>query len=151
MPEYYTWTKYSSNTLFNFSSSAKPDGVVVFLGTNDYSGGSEPGLDDKFTAAYLQLMRNVTQVYYGTPEKPANITFFATLGPMSPTLPSAAVQAAVTQGKAAGYKIELINATTACGPELKGCVDGCATHPGVIGHRAMMDAAVPVIRAALGW
>lgn len=71
-------------------------------------------------------MRNVSQAYYGTPSAPLNTTFFAILGPMSPTLPAAAMQAAVVQGAAQGYQVVFVNASAACGPDLTGCRDGCA-------------------------
>ena len=97
-------------------------------------------------------MTNVTTRYYGTPAAPAsNVTFFAVLGPMSPTLPSNAMEAAVAQGKAAGLRVVFVNASTACGDDLSGCHDGCAGHPGVAGHRNIARLAAPVIEAALGW
>ena len=71
-------------------------------------------------------MRNVSQSYYGSPAAPLNTTFFAILGPMSPTLPAAAMQAAVAQGTAQGFHVVFVNATAACGPDLTGCRDGCA-------------------------
>ncbi len=71
-------------------------------------------------------MRNVSQSYYGTPSAPLNTTFFAILGPMSPTLPAAAMQAAVAQGAAQGYQVVFVNASAACGSDLTGCRDGCA-------------------------
>jgi hypothetical protein len=71
--------------------------------------------DAAFADAWVALMTNVTQHYYGTPAAPANVTFFAVLGPMSPTLPTNATLAAVARGTAAGFRIVLINATTACG------------------------------------
>jgi hypothetical protein len=71
-------------------------------------------------------MHNVSQSYYGTPSAPLNTTFFAILGPMSPTLPAAAMQAAVAQGAAQGYQVVFVNASAACGSDLTGCRDGCA-------------------------
>ena len=96
-------------------------------------------------------MYNVTRVWFGTPGHPANITFFATLGPMSPALPAKATVAAIERARGMGYRISLINATTACGITLTGCSDGCASHPGVIGHRSLADIALPIIKNSLGW
>ena len=72
-----------------------------------------------------------------------NITFFAAVGPMTnaylaPTL------AAVAAAKAAGLKAMFLNVTGLP-------TDGCAGHPGIKGHRAMADAARPLIARALGW
>jgi hypothetical protein len=121
----------------------------------DYSKGESPALDAAFTSAWLQLMHNVTRVWYGTPAQPANVTFFAVLGPMSPFLPVNATVAAVTQGTAQGFRIVLVNATAACGVNAEGvpsgCDDGCATHPGVASHRAIARTLAPVMSAELGW
>ena len=109
MPQYYTQAhKNDPNDSFDFHSSSTPQGVIVYLGTNDYCAGSSPELDANFTAGFLSLMDKITQVYYGSPASPANITFFALLGPMSPTLPSAALQAAVSRGTANGHRIFLV-------------------------------------------
>ena len=60
----------------------------------------------------------------------------------------AATQAALA---AKGVRAFFINASTACGAALQGCVDGCAEHPGVAGHRAIAQIAAPVVAAAMGW
>lgn len=70
---------------------------------------------------------------------------------MSPTAPSNATVAAVSQGLAAGYRVVLVNVTTACGDALTGCTDGCAHHPGQASHRSMAVQAIPAIEQALGW
>jgi hypothetical protein len=152
LPGFYTQTsKGSPRGSFAFDD-AVPDGVIVYLGTNDYSAGGSAALDASFTAAWLELMENVTTRYYGTPSLPANITFLAVLGPMSPTLPAAATLAAVAQGTARGFRIVLVNATEACGDASRGaCVDGCAGHPGVASHRNIARLVAPAVEAALGW
>ena len=126
-------------------------------------------------------MRNVSQSYYGSPAAPRNTTCFAILGPMSPTLPAAAMQAAVAQGTAQGFHVVFVNATAACGPDLTGCRDGCAGellgarggrshayalkrarkntrppsnptgHPGVASHRNIARTVANAVEAALGW
>ena len=130
VPQFYTQAvKNAPDGSFDFKD-ARPDGVLVYLGTNDYSHGPSAALDASFTAAWLELMANVTTRYYGTPAAPAaDIQFFAVLGPMSPTLPANATLAAVAEGQARGFKVSFINATQACGGHP--CVDGCASHPGV--------------------
>lgn len=70
---------------------------------------------------------------------------------MAPLLPANATVAAVEQGRAAGFNVVLLNVTTACGDSLTGCTDGCAHHPGQVGHRSMATQAIPVIEQALGW
>jgi hypothetical protein len=77
MPDYYTMTKYTDSIgTFSFHDTI-PNGFLIYLGTNDYSQGETPTLDQEFTAAFLQFMYNVTKVYYGTSINPANVTFFA--------------------------------------------------------------------------
>lgn len=51
---------------------------------------------------------------------------------------------AIAAARAEGLSATLINATGLP-------TDGCAGHPGVKGHRAMADAAKPLIRSVLGW
>ena len=61
------------------ASGFVPDGVVINLGTNDYSGGGGgPAFDAQFTAAYVAFMRNITH-WYGSD----TIAFFAAVGPMT--------------------------------------------------------------------
>jgi hypothetical protein len=151
VPQFYTQEmKNGADGSFDFKD-APPQGVLVYLGTNDYSGGASPALDTLFTAAFLALMKNVTHSYYGTPGAPLNTTFFAILGPMSPTLPSAAMAAAVSQGTAQGYNVVFVNATTACGTNLTGCTDGCAHHPGVASHRNIARIVAAAVEETLGW
>ena len=150
VPEYYTQLR-KNDPDGSYAWASPPQGVLVYLGTNDYSKGGSAALDAQFTAAFLALMHNVTRVYYGAPGAPLNTTFFAILGPMSPTLPAAAMQAAVAQGAARGFNVVLVNATAACGPSLAGCSDGCAGHPGVASHRNIARAVAGAVEAALGW
>ena len=55
-----------------------------------------------------------------------------------------ATSAAVAQANAAGLRAVLLNLTGIY-------CDGCAGHPGIMGHQNMYLAAKPVIAAALGW
>lgn len=147
VPQFYTQLKKNDPDGSFAFKDAPPAGVIVYLGTNDYSKGSSPALDAAFADAWLALMTNVTTRYYPG----ADITFFAVLGPMSPTLPANATAAAVSRGTAAGFKIVFVNATTACGEDLAGCKDGCASHPGVASHRNIARMVAPAVEAALGW
>ncbi len=62
MPQFYTQARKNDPIgSFKFTDSA-PQGVLVYLGTNDYSGTAPIDLDTRFTAAFLSLMANVTEV-----------------------------------------------------------------------------------------
>lgn len=154
LSEYYTTARFGdADGTWGFKD-AVPQGVLIYCGTNDFDQGESAALDAAYTAGLLAFMTNVTQHHYGTPASPANITFFAVLGPMSPTAPVNATLAAIEQSNALGFRLILINATTACsvdGLSVVGCTDGCATHPGLSSHRNIARAAAPIIEAALGW
>jgi len=104
--------------------------------------------DALFTAAYLDLMHNVTRYYAASLPPPGGsgqpIHFLCTVGPMAPTKPLAAVQAAIDQARAAGLSASLLDMRN-------GTLDGCGSHPGPIGHWQMAVEAAPQIEAALGW
>ncbi len=73
MPDFYQRTAYpDTHPTFDFSD-AVPAGLLVYLGTNDYSAGENPTLDAEFTAAFLQFMGNVTTKWYGTSTAPAKV------------------------------------------------------------------------------
>jgi hypothetical protein len=88
------------------------------------------------------LQVNVTTRYYpGNPKMP----IFVAQGPMQngATL-TGALTAAITQAAALG-----INATFL---DMRGLPDdGCAGHPGPLGHQAMFEAARPQIAKVMGW
>jgi hypothetical protein len=75
MPDFYQQVAYNGPP-FDFAADADntPDAVLVYLGTNDYSAGENPALDAEFTAHFVSYMKNVTQLWYGTEQSPANIT-----------------------------------------------------------------------------
>ena len=149
MQEYYQKARMiDAGASFDFAADqARPPLVFLsYLGTND----ARINLWPRFTAEYLALFGNVTKSYYPL----ANTTFFLLLGPMAPWAPAAAHQAAVAEGNAAGYRVVLINATTACSADDRSvvpCTDGCATHPGVASHRNIARIAAPIIAATMGW
>ena len=88
-------------------------------------------------------MQNVTKWYAASPG-PAASHFFLTVGPMSPTRPVAALQAAIAQATTLGLRASFLDMTNATR-------DGCGSHPGPAGHWQMAQQAAPQIRAALGW
>ena len=59
--------------------------------------------------------------------------------------------AAVAEATAAGYSVQLINATDGCTPSMGPYCIGCAGHPGVAGHLGIAAAVLPVLESALGW
>ena len=151
MPEYYRKARYTdAGDTFAFKD-APPVAFFSYLGTNDYHGRNGTAVDQEFADAYLTLFANVTQNYYPLDN---NVTFFLLLGPMSPTLPRNATQAAVERGTAAGFRVVLIDATEACHllpGQTGGCTDGCATHPGVASHRNIARTVAPIVAQTLGW
>jgi hypothetical protein len=131
-----------SATLFDFSRASRPDALIVYLGTNDYS--CAQTTDAIFTQALVEFVGAVISGYAQSPGPAASTTAFIALGPMSPTRPLAACAAAVAQLKAAGVAAFLLNMTS-------GVTDGCGGHPGALGHRQMALQAAPQIQAAMGW
>ena len=77
-----------------------------------------------------------------------DIHFFAGVGPISINYLNA-TSAAVTQAQSLGLKATLVD-MQACDKGGGGC-QGCATHPGIDGHRRMYEMSYPVMKAALGW
>lgn len=66
-------------------------------------------------------------------------------------------QAAVQKGVAEGLKVTFVDMQAACwkgryhGIGNSDWCDGCASHPGIEGHRGMYEAAWPVIKEVMGW
>ena len=131
-------------SVWDFARSERPDAAIIFLGTNDYGCGAQ---DAPFTAATIELIANVTQAYTASPPSPSGAAathFFLVIGPMSPTKPLAALQAAIAQANAAGISASLLDMRNAT-------LDGCGGHPGPVGHWQMALMAKPQIEAAMGW
>ena len=143
MPMLYTQTEGGSPNAppWNFARASRPDAVIVYLGTNDYS--CNQTTDAGFTAAYLALLTNITTYYAGSPGV-ERTTFFLAVGPMEPTRPLNATLAAVAQANDAGMRAVLLDMR-------EGALDGCLAHPGTAGHRTMALQATPQIAAAMGW
>ena len=125
----------------------QPDAVLINLGENDWGGGKcggTPGCPAKFTAAYVDFVRHIGDVY-AKAGKTTPITFFLTIGPHEHGQ-SAAILPAVEQLKAGGVNAVFLNATV---PDY-GTI-GCGGHPGVTIHHASFMRAQPVIAAVMGW
>jgi len=163
MPEYFQQRlAYESAETFQpytFASSGfAPDAIVINLGTNDYShcrqmpgGECEPGFAQAFTKTYVDFMRNATRWY----DKP-DIHFFCGVGPITINY-WPAVEAAVVLAKAQGLKATLVdmqacnNMTGHALTNMTGGCQGCATHPGIEGHRRMYELSYPTMKETLGW
>ena len=141
MPQLYTQNFGTGPNPWDFGRSSKPDAVLIYLGTNDFS--CAETTDAAFTAGYVQFLHNITKWYAASPG-PAVTKFLLAVGPMSPTRPVSAVQAAIAQANAAGLSASYLDMTNAT-------LDGCGGHPGPIGQWQMALHAAPQIKSALGW
>ena len=106
---------------------------------------------DAFIAETLAFMVNATAKY----AKP-DIVFFLNAGPMENVTMPWTVEA-IAQANARGLNATFVNMTTACwasdehGAGNSDFCDGCASHPGIQGHRNMYEAAWPVMAQVMGW
>jgi hypothetical protein len=127
--------------LWDFSSFV-PDGILVNLGTNDWSGGRAANATfiGEWVAAYTAFVHALTAGDYSAPSLPV----FLAMGPRS-LAPSAAVGQVVAAVNAAGGNATFIELAT------PGAPIGCAGHPSPAMHAAMAAIAAPVIAATLGW
>lgn len=119
-----------------------PDGVVINLGTNDFS--SQPFPDaEVFVNAYRELLTAVRARY---PE--AEIV--ATAGPLmmgqAPTLIRQAVELQQSAGDRRLHFVFLEDTLARSGEDF-----GCDWHPNVSGHRKMAAELRPALQEILGW
>lgn len=152
MPDYYVGSLYADapRDTFAFPTAAAPDAIVIHLGTNDYAAGQSSDLDADFASTTLAFMQNATRRWARD-----DIEFFLPTGPMTGASRNGTMQA-LALAKSAGLKATWIDMTLACtnlpwdagNPD--GC-DGCASHPGVEGHKKMFEAAQPVIAQVMRW
>ena len=139
MPQLYTRTfATGARDPWDFSASTRPDAVIVYLGTNDYS--CNQTTDARFTAAYVEFVQNITRAYAGAAGPAGRTHFFCALGPMSPSRPRNATLAAVRQLVAAGVSASLLDMTNGT-VVLDGC--GASRHYAAVraGRGAMAYAA----------
>jgi hypothetical protein len=148
LPEHYPYTfataMGSSAFAWDFSRTATPDAVIVFLGTNDFA--ACPNITTPaFASALVDLFTRVISLYASSPPPASGRPphFFAALGPMS-IKPLPALQSAIAAAAAQGISASLLNMSQAT-------LDGCGSHPGPIGHWEMALAAKAQISEALGW
>ena len=80
LPQLYLQTEGGRPAeMWDFSRASRPDAVIVYLGTNDYS--CNTTTDAAFTAALVLFLRNITGYYARSPGV-ANTTFFIAIGPI---------------------------------------------------------------------
>ena len=159
MPDYFTGLYYKDGATPTYDFGAggsgwKPDAMFIDLGTNDagrIARMGSPAGPDAFIAETLAFMVNATAKY----AKP-DIVFFLNAGPMENVTMPWTVEA-VAQANARGLNATFVNMTTACwasdehGAGNSDFCDGCASHPGIQGHRNMYEAAWPVMAQVMGW
>ena len=143
---------------YKFPSSETPDAMFIDLGTNDVARamfpkekGGDPAFELRFAQETFAFMCNATELY----RKP-DIQFFLNAGPMENSTMNGTLQA-IEMAKAAGLKATFVDARSACSwarihqaDDPDQC-DGCASHPGVEGHRGIYEAAWPVIAQVMNW
>jgi len=154
MPDYFQSAFYhdAPSATYNFKSGWQPDAMVIDLGTNDNNVISKlPDGVQRFVNQTVDFMKNAVTLYGKD-----DIEFFLTGGPMeNVTVPY--TQAAVQKGVAEGLKVTFVDMQAACwkgryhGIGNSDWCDGCASHPGIEGHRGMYEAAWPVIKEVMGW
>lgn len=133
--------------LWDFSRASRPDAVIVFLGTNDFS--CNLTTMAAFSDALLSFWVNITKDYADSISGPARTTFFAAIGPMSPTAPLPAVHDAIARAASMNITAALLDMSgNVTVPVAR---DGCGGHPGPFGHWTMATLAVPQIKAVMGW
>ena len=143
MPQLYMQTfATDAVSAWDFARAARPDAVIIFLGTNDYS--CDKTTDAAFTAAYVQLLMNITSYYAASATGASKTHFFCAIGAMSPTRPLHALLATIAQAQAAGLSASLLDMRN-------GTLDGCGSHPGPEGHWQMALEAAPQIKTVMGW
>jgi len=136
-PSYYNRTLASANNSPTWSFSWIPDGVVINLGTNDYSTQPAPSAD-VFNAAYKMFINQI-RTRYG-----AKLHLFLVCGPMIGNPCCQNVKQVVAENQPNVHFVDLEGI-------LQQSDLGCDYHPNVAGHKKMADLTVPVIAAALNW
>jgi hypothetical protein len=142
MPERYLLTMPDfPNTAWNFANYV-PHGVVINLGTNDFSTG-DPG--QPFVDAYVGFVTDMRGRY------PNALIYLATspmLGDPDHTTQRTRLQAVIdrrgTQGDSRLKLLEFATQNSADGL-------GCDWHPNLVTHQKMATAMTAALRADLGW
>lgn len=140
------------STDWDFAKDGAPDMLIINLGTNDFSHDTTPGtganrteFEAGFRASYVQFVLNATRLY----RKPRLPVFIAQAdGPLhsSPVWDRLhdTLQLIASDITTAGGNASFL--------DMRGPVfDGCGGHPGVGGHAAMAQLAIPQIARVMGW
>jgi hypothetical protein len=137
LPSYYNDTLASVSPSPPWPFKWIPDGVVINLGTNDYSTQPSPS-QSIFVPAYLKFISQI-RMRYGN-----GVNLFLVCGPMIGNPCCDYVQQAVKNTQPNVYFINLQGILTQA--DL-----GCDYHPNVNGHTKMANIAIPIIGKALSW
>jgi len=128
-------TDTTSDTLWPFKWI--PQGVVINLGTNDYSGKPTPP-DDVFIGGYLDYVKAIRARYGQT------TAVFLACGPLIGNPCCSNIQKVVEQAQPNAYYVDLQG--------ILGQGDiGCDGHPNVNGHIKMAKIVIPIVTSALNW
>jgi lysophospholipase L1-like esterase len=117
-----------------------PDGVIINLGTNDFS--TQPNPDkDVFINAYVALITRIQKAH-------PHAAVFAVCGPMIGNPCCQYVEQAVIEADEQGLNAHFVN--------LQGLLTtpadyGCAGHPSVSGHTKMFEKLYPIVEMVLHW
>jgi lysophospholipase L1-like esterase len=141
MPAYFGQVKAEKEqSVWDFRRQV-PHGVIINLGTNDFSTQPEPP-EQVFAQGYEALIADVRRVYPDVP-------IFCVAGPRMKGPANTYIQAIVQRQRAKdGGRTHL----ALIQDNLQMPVDyGCDQHPGITGHRKMADQLNPVLSSVLGW
>eukprot|EP01114_Cavostelium_apophysatum_P008344 TRINITY_DN2075_c0_g2_i1.p1 TRINITY_DN2075_c0_g2~~TRINITY_DN2075_c0_g2_i1.p1 ORF type:complete len:391 (+),score=52.78 TRINITY_DN2075_c0_g2_i1:51-1223(+) len=139
-PKYYPHTLANDfSTVWDFATYI-PDGVVINLGTNDFSTQPFPP-QDIFQKGYRNLVSFVQSKY-------PNAAIFLVCGPMIGNPCCDYVEEVVTDLNDQGQRVYFI--------DMQGILQesddfGCDGHPSVKGHQIMAETAIPFIQKILDW
>jgi len=137
LPSYYNKTLASIDNSPEWEFKWIPNGVVINLGTNDYSTQPFPP-QTVFIPAYLDFIKYI-RMHYGQ-----DVQLFLVCGPMTGSPCCDYVQQVVTQAQPNVHYVNLQGILTQS--DL-----GCDYHPNVSGHSKMANITIPIIGTALNW
>lgn len=137
MPQLYDRTLPLANVGPWDRSTWVPDAIVINLGTNDYSTGTDPG--DAYTTTYTEFLATLRGYY-------PNAHLFAFLASFSSGARARVQSAVASRNDAGDTKVHYVEHTIGAGYN-----GGCDGHPTVAAHAAMASTLVPALGAALGW